>query len=68
MHALAWRLRELKVSHVLVNEGNKAFRVSADYYTPRMLELMAKLLSAYGRRVDAKGPIVLYSLFFSSET
>lgn len=60
--ALARRLGALGVSHVLINEGNKTYAVSADYYTPKILEMMADLLSAYGTRADQKGPIVLYAL------
>jgi len=59
--ALLARLRELKVTHVLVNEDTPMYRESPGYYDRRTLEMMAQVLSD-AREVRRRGKIALYRL------
>lgn len=56
------RLRELGVSHVLVNEGVEMYGPVPQYYHPRIVALMDETLRARARRVLMDGSVALYEL------
>jgi len=60
--SLAARLKELGVTHVLVNEGVGIYGPNEDYYDRRTLALMGMTLSRCGRPVLREGALALYEL------
>lgn len=59
--ALLARLRELGVTHVLVNGGIEMYQPGATYYSPRTAALMDAALER-GRRVLRADPLALFEL------
>ncbi len=59
---LSARLRELGITHVLVNEGLAIYGPSPGYYTPRTLALMEDFLRAETIPVLRRGALALHAL------
>lgn len=56
------RLRELGITHVLVNEGLAIYGPSPGYYSPRTLAMMEDVLRNWGLPVLRREKLVLYAL------
>ena len=59
---LAARLRELGVTHVLVNADNPNYSESPDYYDSRTLAMMRGLLRWRGQLILREGGLALYRI------
>ncbi|MFH2203975.1 MAG: hypothetical protein ABIJ96_12720 [Elusimicrobiota bacterium] len=56
------RLRELGVTHILVNKGLAMYAPRDGYYDPKTVLMMERTLSRFSRRMLARQPLELYRL------